>query len=423
MRREFLIGQWRVQPDLNTITNGAGSVRLEPKVMEVLVVLAQYAGEVVPKEDLIRSVWPETFVTDDVLIRCISELRKIIEKDPKHPQLLQTIAKRGYRLVVTVEPLVPQTQETTNAPATHVTLQPAATSSPAKQSWAQRHIAGLAIMLGFSGAAIVAWAVWPEPLPVVTGATQLTHDGKRKDGISHHFLAADEHYVYYMARTPNGQALTEVSIRGGEPAVVPNPAASHFWLASFSPTTSEFLAFPLESSEDSPRPLYVLPLPTGGPWRLGNIFADDAGWSADGLKVVYSNGNSLYVAGRDANNSSRLAELSSAPRNFSWSPDGKLIRFYQSGKKDGLWEIHSDGTGLRQVLGGIGGEVPGSWSNDGRYYLYDGFRDQKPAIFALREGHTWRPWRKAQAVQLTSESSLFFNVVMSQDGKRLFAKK
>ena len=69
MNGEFRIGPWLVQPSLNLISQNGTTVHLEPKVMEVLVCLAQRVGEPVPKEELIQTVWPGTFVTDDVLKR------------------------------------------------------------------------------------------------------------------------------------------------------------------------------------------------------------------------------------------------------------------------------------------------------------------------------------------------------------------
>lgn len=103
MPGDFRLGSWVVRPGLNTIECDGKKVRLEPKAIEVLVCLAENAGETVPKERLIRAVWGDTFVTDDVLTRCISELRKALEDDPKEPQAIQTIPKRGYRLLLEIE--------------------------------------------------------------------------------------------------------------------------------------------------------------------------------------------------------------------------------------------------------------------------------------------------------------------------------
>jgi adenylate cyclase len=79
----FRLAEWTVQPQLNTLERNGHTARLEPKVMQVLVSLADHHGELVPKEQLIRVVWADTFVTDEVLTRCISELRKAHRLDSK----------------------------------------------------------------------------------------------------------------------------------------------------------------------------------------------------------------------------------------------------------------------------------------------------------------------------------------------------
>jgi TolB-like protein/DNA-binding winged helix-turn-helix (wHTH) protein/Tfp pilus assembly protein PilF len=101
----FQVGSWRVEPSRNTITRNGTTAQIEPRVMEVLVCLARHSGETLPKERLLQEVWPGTFVSDDALKRCIVELRRVFEDDARDPQVIQTVAKRGYRLVARVEPL------------------------------------------------------------------------------------------------------------------------------------------------------------------------------------------------------------------------------------------------------------------------------------------------------------------------------
>lgn len=105
MNGDFCVGSWLVAPSLNTISWKGTTVRLEPKVMGVLLCLAEHAGETIPKEILFRTVWPDTFVTDDVLTHAVSELRRAFEDNAREPRIIQTIPKRGYRLVAAVEPL------------------------------------------------------------------------------------------------------------------------------------------------------------------------------------------------------------------------------------------------------------------------------------------------------------------------------
>ena len=70
--------------------------------MAVLVCLAVHAPEPVSKEILLQEVWPDTFVSEGVLVRSICELRRVFEDKAKNPCVIQTIAKRGYRLLAPV---------------------------------------------------------------------------------------------------------------------------------------------------------------------------------------------------------------------------------------------------------------------------------------------------------------------------------
>jgi TolB-like protein/Tfp pilus assembly protein PilF len=67
--------------------------------MEVLLCLARHAGEVVRKEEIIREVWEQTFVSDDSLTRCIGELRRAFRDLAREPTVIETISKRGYLLL------------------------------------------------------------------------------------------------------------------------------------------------------------------------------------------------------------------------------------------------------------------------------------------------------------------------------------
>lgn len=98
----FQVGDWHVQPSLNRLSRGGDEVRLEPKVMQVLEALAQKPGDVVTREELVAQVWPGVFVTDDVLHRAIRELRRVFGDDTANPAYVETIRKRGYRLIAPV---------------------------------------------------------------------------------------------------------------------------------------------------------------------------------------------------------------------------------------------------------------------------------------------------------------------------------
>jgi DNA-binding winged helix-turn-helix (wHTH) protein len=89
------VADWLVEPRLNTVARNGTTIHIEPKVMAVLVCLAQHAGQLVTKEELLQAVWPETFVTDDVLKRSISELRRAFEDERTDPRFKDLVGRMG----------------------------------------------------------------------------------------------------------------------------------------------------------------------------------------------------------------------------------------------------------------------------------------------------------------------------------------
>ena len=101
-RSDFKVGSWLAQPTLNLIRDGALVRHLEPQVMDLLVFLATSGGRVVSKDDLIDAVWQGRFIAEATLTRSIADLRRALGDDQRHPQFIETIPKRGYRLVADI---------------------------------------------------------------------------------------------------------------------------------------------------------------------------------------------------------------------------------------------------------------------------------------------------------------------------------
>ena len=146
MGGDFRVGPWLVQPGLNAIASNGTTVRLEPKVMEVLVCLSNQAGSPIAKEELMRAVWRDTFVSDDVLVRAISELRRVFEDDPRQPQFIQTIPKRGYRLLARVTPVNGPTVTGAVAASPDASLS-AAGKPKLRSAWPQAAGLGAAVLI------------------------------------------------------------------------------------------------------------------------------------------------------------------------------------------------------------------------------------------------------------------------------------
>ncbi|MDQ3447330.1 MAG: winged helix-turn-helix domain-containing protein [Pseudomonadota bacterium] len=96
------VGDWLVDSSTNELACQGELVRVESKVMEVLLLLARRAGQVVSREELLSTVWPGVIVGDDTLTQAVIKLRKALVDDARSPSYIETISKRGYRLVAPV---------------------------------------------------------------------------------------------------------------------------------------------------------------------------------------------------------------------------------------------------------------------------------------------------------------------------------
>jgi len=102
-RTRFRVGAWTVNPLANEVSLGGEIAKLEPKVMAVLVYLADRPGEVVTRTELEAAVWAGTVVTYDALVATIQKLRKVFGDDAKNPRVIETVSKKGYRLIAAVD--------------------------------------------------------------------------------------------------------------------------------------------------------------------------------------------------------------------------------------------------------------------------------------------------------------------------------
>lgn len=147
---DFRIGEWLVQPDRNLVSNNGAVIHLEPKVMLVLLCLAEHAGEVVAKERILREVWEGSFVTEQVLTHAIWQLRQAIGNGGGRSEVIETVPKRGYRLVAEVAAI-----STAVPTAAQVTL-PDTAGSVRQQRLVPRRYAFLVAIAFLIAAAIVA---------------------------------------------------------------------------------------------------------------------------------------------------------------------------------------------------------------------------------------------------------------------------
>jgi TolB-like protein/DNA-binding winged helix-turn-helix (wHTH) protein/Tfp pilus assembly protein PilF len=141
------VGDWLVEPALNRLSAAAGSVRLEPKAMALLCHLARHPGQVVSREALLAAVWPGVIVGDDSLTQAVIKLRKALGDTAEAPAYIQTIAKRGYRLLAPVQPIDPAAPALTSTAPPAPSLPPASVSSAAVAAPPRKRLRGSRLAL------------------------------------------------------------------------------------------------------------------------------------------------------------------------------------------------------------------------------------------------------------------------------------
>ncbi len=105
LREGFYLDEWRIEPRSGRISNESTRGQIEPKIMDVLVLLAENYPEVVQKKVFFDSVWHDVNVVEHVLSRAISEIRRVLSDDPREPKFIETLPKIGYRLMKPPIPL------------------------------------------------------------------------------------------------------------------------------------------------------------------------------------------------------------------------------------------------------------------------------------------------------------------------------
>ena len=345
----FRVGDWVAFPMANRLTRAGAEPsaedvgadedvrRLEPKVMEVLALMAATPGETVSRERFMETVWTGTIVTDDVLARCISELRKALGDSARDPAYVETIRKRGYVLIAPVAPYVAPAPEPSGDGALAAAAAPPPPESPAaRRARLAVRVFVAAALLGAVGLGVYRLGARLEPLrprPVTS------FPGEERD----------------PALAPDGSAVAFV------------------WRETTDPGLGADAA-------DGPTDLYVQPTAGGAPIRLTTDAAEERSpaWSPDGTRIAYiscaDDGCSLRVTLPEARVESReVARLARfQAQDLDWSPDGK--RLVVSGRRGatGAFSLHlvALGGGTPQRLTAPPATYPGdlepAFSPDGR---------------------------------------------------------
>ncbi len=229
-----------------------------------------------------------------------------------------------------------------------------------------------------------------------------------------------------MAADANGAALYQTSVTGGEAVPFSQRLDTQNANLSGISTDGSQLLVHIGQGTNNEGPLWVIPVLGGPRHRVGDLAAYDATWSSDGQTMVYTKGYDLYLARSDGSEPRKLVTTTGPPSWPRWSPDQKRLRFTLLGTKTqtfSLWEVSADGANLHPLLSGWSNphnECCGTWTLDGKYFLFQATRNGRTNIWAVREDGSWLRNDSQEPVQLTYGPLNFLGPVPSKDGKRLF---
>jgi len=434
----FEFGPFRIDAANRLLLRGGEPVPLTPKAFDTLLFLVQNSGRLLDKDELMKALWPDSFVEEGNLSQNVFVLRKALGQSSDQQPYIVTVPGRGYRFAVEVRDSVPPSSEIRlgNPEWAEVACEEAeehpeeairATSPAPRQGPRSRLRRGvlLGACLVLAGVGLYAWL--SPPPPRVLRMVPLTHFGRVEVAEP---LVTDGGRLYFTERTGGHWGLAQVSAQGGEPVEIPTPFPSAA-LLDISPDRSQLLVGSF-SGVGEERALWILPVQGGSPRRVGDAMtAIDAVWTPDGQRVVYPHGVDIYVVNADGSEPRKLLSAPGPPAFFCWSPDGRRLRFSAKGPSQpyrSLWEVTSDGSQLHPVLPGwnsgptsrAGGLGDGGWTPDSSYF-----------VFALTSGGAnsfWAVPERRGLLQLARPNPVLLSAIPfgtrpptpSRDGRRLF---
>jgi len=430
-------GLFEVDLQARELRKSGVKIKLNEQPFQVLTVLLERPGEIVTREELQARLWPaDTFVDFDLSLNsAVKKLRQALGDESDNPRFVETLYRRGYRFIAPVSNAgrerpaasengvvsTPDSRRMLDAGNGTGSLAPeterfGGSAAGSRKRWAFLAAAGLAVLLGG-----LAFELMPRPAPRILGFTQITSGGKVHQMCA---LVTDGRRLYFQAADKNRIALAEVSVSGGESALIATPFQNTF-LGDIAPDGSSILISSFESTAKEVS-TWLLPLPAGSPRPLGTMGAHSTVWSPDGRRLVYADVADLYEANSDGSDARKLATLSAQIGETRVSPDGRKIRVMLFDMKTSFsefWELNRDGSQPHPLLPNWNDsphECCGRWTPDGKYFLFTSFREGRNSLWALPERHSWMQ-AKAKPVQLTNGPLDFWLPVPSKDGKRIFA--
>ncbi|HEX8098529.1 MAG TPA: winged helix-turn-helix domain-containing protein [Pyrinomonadaceae bacterium] len=470
----YEFGPFRIDPGKRVLLREGVPVPLTPKVFDTLLVLVQNSGNTVEKEELMRQLWPDSFVEEANLTENISKLRKALGEGPRENRYIATVPKGGYKFVasvreakgaeagefvlqelsrarVTIEERVVDDEEAPRLISGHGAAEkkriieaalvraggktPSGTVAARRPRWKSAPVLAAFVALAVLVAGFLLYRFVrrgnARPFEKVR-LTRLTTTGK----ITNAVVSPDGKNFAYTVSEGGRESLWVRQVTAASTPVnivAPLEDADYRGL-TFSPG-GDYVYF-LRSVGPEPNTIYRVPVLGGAPISLLKDVDSAVAFSPDGKRVAFVRGypslreTALLVADSDGANEQKIVSLKSPADEFvlfaapSWSPDGKLIA---------VASRHAGAGGEFQTLSAVeaasGGQVRpltaqkwqavggASWLRDGSGLVF--LAADFESTFAQQIWHVHYP--EGAARQVTNDLNNYVGLSLAADSETILA--
>jgi len=398
----FLLGRCRVEPRALRVMRDGDSLRLEPRMMQVLLALARRDGRTVSREELLAEAWNNAVITDDSIYRVIHRLRSVLSADARTDAVIETVPKVGYRLLQPVRPLAAIESPDTTA----IAAQPRARLPLIA--------AGVSIAIAVSAAAWLATRSAAPPPPAWMTLTM-------NPGLEHMpAFSPDGSQFLYSRGAAGREQLWLRALDGSADMALTTPGDAMDYAADWS-AGGERIAFIRQDEQHCQ--IMIMTLLQREPRAIGACTPANGrlSLSADGRSIVLSDRpapdqrvNALFLIDVDSGARRSLPSPPDEQGDYRprFSPDGEWIAF---SRVDGRFQssvlrVRRDGSGLEPV-----------WTPSGFVHQLQ-WRTARELIATRRLGASSELWRvplHASPAMLAAIDDGVPSIDISPDGTRL----
>jgi Tol biopolymer transport system component/DNA-binding winged helix-turn-helix (wHTH) protein len=426
----YEFGSFRLDAQERLLQRDGATISLTPKAFDLLLAMVEHHGRLLEKDELMKLVWPGTFVEEANLSYNISLIRKALGDGENGQKFIETVPKRGYRFVAGVQEVSAEQAKTDEA-AAHNNEAGAQTEYLADKVNRRRKAALLALAVSVIAIGVTAFGLYkfiirseskssgPEPktIPVTSFPGNESQPAFSPDGAQIAFV--------WDGEQENNQDIYVKLIDAGEPLRLttnPAPDLNPVW----SPD-GRYIAFTRESQESG---VYLVPTLGGAERKLAEVFPErpfnklSLSYSPDGKflavadKAALAEPYSIFLLSTETDEKRRLTSPPAGLEgddNPVFSPDGRSLAFTRSlgiGSKD-IYVAPVAGGGPKRLTSDDANINGLAWTPDGREIVFS----------SRRGGSIQYLWRVAVAGGAPERLDVFaqelLHPVVSRQGNRL----